>query len=61
MTTQNEPASVVSIRDFSGLVLDTDRHDLSEGQGDRQVNATSGERGKLISRRGVTVVQFEGE
>lgn len=50
-----------AIRDFPGLVLEVDPHDLQEGATDLQVNCTSEDHGMLKSRHGYVVLQFEGE
>ena len=50
-----------TIRDFPGLALGTDVHDLPEGTTDLQTNCTSEDRGVLRSRNGYTVLTFEGE
>lgn len=49
------------IRDFPGLVLKTDLHDLQEGATNLQVNCTSSEQGVLQSRNGYSLLTFEGE
>lgn len=57
----NEPPAEVRMRDFGGLDLQTDEHDLPPGTSDRQVNATCEDAGQLKSRRGMQPVAFEGE
>jgi hypothetical protein len=49
------------IKDFPGLILKTDLHDLQEGSTNLQVNCTSGEQGTLKSRDGYVLLTFEGE
>lgn len=56
-----EPAAEVRMRDFGGLDMQTDEHDLPPGAADRQLNVTCEDSGQLKSRRGLQPVQFEGE
>ena len=49
------------IRDFPGLDMETDLHELKEGSTDVQVNCTSEDVGVLRSRHGYVVLTFEGE
>ena len=49
------------IKDFPGLILDTDLHDLPDGSTDLQLNCTSEDEGILRSRHGYVLVKFEGE
>ena len=49
------------IRDFPGLVLDRDVHDLESGSTYLQVNCTSEDEGTLRSRHGYVLINFEGE
>lgn len=49
------------IRNFPGLVLEHDIHDLPEGATDVQVNCTSEDQGVLKSRSGYVTLEFEGE
>lgn len=53
------PASSVEIRDFPGLVLDTDPHDTPPGASRDQVNVTCEKAGELVSRQGYQPVSFE--
>lgn len=53
------PASSVEIRDFPGLVLDTDPHDAPSGSSRNQVNVTCERGGMLVSRQGYLLVSFE--
>ena len=51
--------SQVEIKDFPGLVLNADPHDLPPGAAADQVNAQSDVPGELTTRRGLRVVSFE--
>lgn len=57
----DKPKSEAIIRDFAGLNLQTDDHDLPAGQMDRQKNITSGNAGKLESRQVLKPVTFEND
>ena len=51
----------VRMRDFPGLVLESDSNDLAPGAADIQTNLTSDEPGVLQSRPGLGLVEFAGE
>jgi hypothetical protein len=53
------PKTKVVIKDFPGLNLESDPHDLSPGASSQQVNADSSDIGRLKSRLGFKVVSFE--
>ncbi len=53
------PRSVVAIEDFAGLVLDADPRHLPPGAAAEQVNCTSEDLGRLMSRKGYEIVTFE--
>lgn len=55
----DNPTSSIEIRDFSGLVLDTDPHDAPPGASKNQVNVTCEKSGELVSRQGYLPVSFE--
>lgn len=54
-----QPKSGSDMRDFPGLVLQSDAHDLPEGAGQDQVNIKSDEIGRLTVRLGVRQLSFE--
>lgn len=56
-----EDAQKVDFRDFTGLVLEGDPHDIPEGAGREQVNIQSGDLGSLRTRNGYRVVIFEDD
>lgn len=56
-----KPRQVVKIRDFPGLNLESDPHDMAPGAAPVQVNIDSSDIGRLRSRLGFKVVSFEGE
>lgn len=49
------------IKDFPGLNMEVDLHELPEGTTDVQTNCTSEDLGVLRSRHGYVVLSFEGE
>lgn len=49
------------MKDFPGLNLESDSHDLSPGAGAVQVNADSSDIGRLKSRLGFKVISFESD
>lgn len=53
------PRAVVAMEDFPGLMLDADPRDLPPGAAAEQVNVTSEDIGRLMSRKGFLVVTFE--
>lgn len=57
----DKPSGQLQIRDFPGLVLETDPLDQAPGSASEQVNAMSTDIGSLQSRGGYDVVIFEGE
>jgi hypothetical protein len=56
-----EGVTTVQIKDFPGLVIEVDTHDLPAGSSNDQVNCTSDDIGVLKSRGGYSVLKFEGE
>lgn len=58
---ESKPKSVVRVRDFPGLNLESDPHDLAVGAAEVQVNADSSDIGRLKSRLGFKVVSFESD
>lgn len=57
----NAPKNVVQMRDFPGLVVSVDPHDVEPGVAVIQVNVTSQNPGMLKTRMGWRVCVFEGE
>jgi hypothetical protein len=53
------PVSKVEIRDFPGLVLQSDPHDTPVGAALEQVNVTSSAQARLRVRFGYREVKFE--
>lgn len=58
---EDVPQSQVRIRDFPGLNLESDPHDLKPGVASVQVNCDSANVGRLKSRLGFRVVKFEDD
>lgn len=56
-----KPKQRVEIRDFPGLIIDTDPHDLPPGAAADQRNAVSTDQGQLKSRLGYRKVCFEDD
>jgi len=54
-----KPTSALPIRDFPGLRLDVDSHDVPPGSSVWQVNCTSDRAGLLQSRLGLRLVVTE--
>ena len=54
-----EPRSAVDIRDFLGIITESDENDMNPGASPEQVNCTSDDVGVLRSRRGFLPVSFE--
>ena len=54
-----QPKSQVVIRDFPGLVIDSDENDLRPGASQEIVNLTLDDIGVMKSRRGFEVILFE--
>ena len=48
-------------KDFGGLILEADEHDLQPGASPEQVNCTSDEIGSLRSRPGIAILSFEDD
>lgn len=58
----DEPVkNVVQMRDFPGLVVNADPHDIPDGAAVIQVNVTSENPGMLQTRMGIRNCVFEGE
>lgn len=57
----DKPKSTVKIRDFPGLNLESDEHDLAPGAASVQLNCDSSDLGRLKSRLGFKVVTFESD
>lgn len=57
----DKPKSKIPIKDFPGLNLESDPHDLSPGTAASQVNIDSSDVGRLKSRLGFKVVSFESD
>jgi hypothetical protein len=55
------PKSKVTVKDFPGLNLESDPHDLSPGTASVQLNIDSSDVGRLKSRLGFKVVSFESD
>lgn len=47
------------IKDFPGVRLEIDEHELSDGSSHEQENASSEDLGLLKSRKGLRVLSFE--
>ena len=52
---------MVKFKDFPGLNLESDPHDLSPGAAAVQLNIESSDVGRLKSRLGFKVVSFESD
>lgn len=53
------PEAMADLRDFGGLVLKLDPHDLAKGTAVEQVNAASSVPGELRPRGGARAVKFD--
>lgn len=51
----------LEMRDFPGIVLQADAHDLPLGSGQDQVNAKSDQTGSLTVRDGCALVSFDSQ
>lgn len=58
---QDKPKAQTKMKDFPGLNLESDPHDLAPGVAAVQVNADSSDIGRLKSRHGFRVVSFESD
>ncbi len=56
---QDGPSSTLEFRDFPGVQLQSDAHDLPPGAAQDQVNVGSGLPGQLTPRDGMRVVSFD--
>ena len=56
-----KPQTEVAIRDFAGMVSNTDPRDLQPGQSQVQINATTRRKGELVIRRGYREIAFDVE
>ena len=54
----DRPAPKVEIREFTGVSLDDDPHDVGEGSARESVNFETKERGTLRTRKGYRKVRF---
>lgn len=52
---------VIEIRDFKGLVVSADPHDIDQEQATVQTNVMSHNIGKITTRYGWKICVFEGE
>lgn len=59
MSINDKPKSRVEIRSFEGVNTHADRHDLSPGESQSQVNVTVQKSNQLQVRSGYRVVRFE--
>ena len=57
----DRPAKTVQIRQFSGLDLKSDIHDLSPGAAQKQINVRSDRPTELNVRRAMRLVEFDAE
>lgn len=57
----DEADNSVELRQFAGLILHTDRHDLPPGAAQKQINIRSDRPGELNVRRGMRLIQFDEE
>lgn len=55
----DKPKTSYDARDFSGLVLQADAHDVEPGTAVDQVNVQSDQEGALRVRMGVRLVSFD--
>ena len=56
-----KPRVQTAIRDFPGIVLQADAHDLKPGAMQEQVNIRSEEQGRAVARSGMLQVAFDYE
>lgn len=54
-----KPRKTHEMRDFTGLILQADAHDMPPGAGQDQVNAKSDTAGQLQVRDGMLLVSFD--
>lgn len=54
-----QPAATVEIKDFPGMVTESDEHDLAPGASPEQVNILSEDIGRMRSREGFRLCSFE--
>ena len=55
------PKTAIDIRDFEGLSVSADPHDITINQATVQLNVTSQNDGRLTTRAGYRIVLFDGE
>lgn len=54
-----QPRKILEFRDFPGINLQSDSHDLPPGTGQDQVNVKSDQAGQLTPRDGMKTVSFD--
>lgn len=56
---EQSDARTLELRDFPGIILQSDAHDIPPGAGQDQVNARSDMQGQLTPRDGMLPVTFD--